>query len=412
MRREHARLTSELKAAREQLATREQQMKQNKNTLRKRNDDILKLTKTLRALEGDQTAAAPSPSPHAARMRTAETTRFVGSTCRGGAGAARRAVEIREDEKLRDQIEELMANSAYLDEKLREERRLREKVEEDARAANATAEDKVIALRDEVLVCQEMVSAEAKDLRVLVEEEDSERSMLHFEMTGLREALEHEKKITSKLEDHLWAAREEAAIVKEMTVVAMEQTILQERRKYEELKDLYEEQARARDAEKKELTVAFHKIQKASQAHQNHAKEALQEASSARDSLEAMRRSHLLLKQETRALQDGLQQGLKKEKEGEMVVECLHGEMGNVGVAASENGENQVLKLEIEKLKWLLESKVSEILELRQHNEELQKEQEASTSAAGRERASLHEALVTVQVSHSSLLDCNRVRAC
>ncbi len=413
MRREHARLTSELKETREQMVDYESKLKQDKTMLRKRNDDILKLTKTLRGLERDQMRGpAASPSAHATTTRAAETKQMVGNTCRWGAGAAKRVFEVGEDEKLRDQIEELMANSAHLDEKLREERRLREEIKEDVKAANAVVEDKVTALRDGILVCQKMVLVGAKDLRALAEQSDSDRSMLQYEVTGLCEALDYEKKINSMLEDHLRAAREEAAYEKAMTKAAMEQRLLQERRKYEELQDLYEEQACGRNTEKKQLSVAFQKIQEASQTHQRHAKEALLEAASARDSLEAMRRSHIHLQQETRALQQRLQQGLQREQEGEMVSEQLFRKMGNaVGVNASENGEDQVLKLEIEKLKQLLESKVGEILALRQHKSDLQNELEASTSAAGRERTRLHAALVTVQGSHSSLLDCNRVRA-
>ena len=52
MRKELSRLTSELKRTGERLLECESKMKQDGLTLKRRNDDIVKLTKALRAAEG------------------------------------------------------------------------------------------------------------------------------------------------------------------------------------------------------------------------------------------------------------------------------------------------------------------------------------------------------------------------
>lgn len=448
LRSENKRLVAELKATAEKLALQEGKTKQQAATLKSRNDEIIKLSKVLRAAENNlasgvaaATGTGDTNTPTKKRGNPLATVRKHGQG--GGEGG--------DEEILKDQIEELMNSVAGLEEKLQVEMERGQQMEEEL----LTRQHELHSCKREIETCRQQSglarqmeghlraanAALQEQLRKLEAERTSFEqengslnqrvSALEQKVSDLGERLTTSEKLCNTLEDHLSEAKTSAAQESALagrseqlwkSVAELENQVLEQRREGQKLLGQLserEDQVRALVEERDQAKGACMRSQQACKASQAAAEQVQNELAASRTLAETMKTTYLLLEGREHDLAHAL--GVTCNDVGHRIThleQCMQTiqvetaravDRARAARCIERTAKTRLAEIGHENLdlRKLLQAKVEENVQLQRAKENLLRSQLVAAAEAERERARMHKALVTVQTSHTSLLECN-----
>jgi chromosome segregation ATPase len=448
LRSENKRLVAELKATAEKLALQEGKTKQQAATLKTRNDEIIKLSKVLRAAENNlASGAAAATGTGDTNTPTKNRGNPLATVRKHDRGGGKRG----DEEILRDQIEELMNSVARLEEKLQFEMERGQQMEEEL----LTRQHELHACKREVETCrlqsglarqiegdlQASIAAQQEQLtkleadRTSFEQENiilnQRASVLGQKVSDLGERLTSSEKLCNTLEDHLSEARTSAAQETALagrseqlwkSVAELENQVLEQRREGQKLLGQLserEDQVRALVEERDQAKGACLRSQQACKASQAAAEQVQNELAASQTLADTMKTTYLLLEGREHDLAHAL--GAVCNAVGhridhlEQCMQTIQVETARaVDRARAARCVESIAKTRLAEighenvdLRKLLQAKVEEIVQLQRAKENLLRSQLVAAAEGERERARMHNAIVTVQTSHTSLLECN-----
>jgi len=171
--------------------------------------------------------------------------------------------------------------------------------------------------------------------------------------------------------------------------------------------------------ERDQVKEACMRSQQACNAIQATAEQAQNELTGSRTLAETMKSTNLLLEGREHGLAHSLGvvcndvahsiNGLEQCMQKIQVVASKAGDRARAASCIEHTAKKRVAEMGHEnvELRRLLQGKVDEIVQLQRAKDKLLRSQVAAAAEAERERARMHKAIVTVQTSHTSLLECN-----